>query len=110
MVDKTFFAKNHEMIKEITLPHESKVAVKVDIDAEVERAYAKDGSQHDYDWTCIDLTIGRPWGEHITFCSIDVESLETMAQFLTEAAAEARVILKQAEDAKPTDWEQKGQV
>lgn len=104
MEDKIYFQKNHEMIKEIGLAHEAKLAVKVDVDSEVERAYDKNDVGRDYDWTCIDLTIGRPWGEHISFCSIDVESIETLAQFLTECAAEARVILKQAQDSKPEDW------
>lgn len=105
MEDKTYFEENHTVEKQIDLgEHGGELDVRLELDSNVERVFHKNNTYSDYDWTHVDLTLGERWGDHVLFCGVDIEVIETLAQFLTEFVRVARVILKQAQDSKPEDW------
>jgi hypothetical protein len=101
--EKTFYDKSYTVEKQIEACEGTVVDIKLEVDSNIERV-THNGINRDYDWSHVDVTIGERWTNHVSFCGISLDALDEVIQVLTDFSADAKLILEQAERAKPEDW------
>lgn len=93
---------DHEIKEEVEFGEKYHAQVLSFVD--LERYFTKNGNHHDYDTSCIELTLGDKWGDHGTVYIDNHEELRKFGELLIEIADRTRDSHIEGANQMPDDF------